>query len=442
MTSPTGAFTSPKLRVYSLIAGINQYESNGQLPDLAGAERDAWRVSQYAKLGNSVIEPDPTSARTTVLLGKQVKSEAIRASLHKLFNRTDVGPRDIIFFYFAGHGVVDDSDGYLCCYNYATSNPSADSIRFTELYHDAQGMYSTANVIIALDSCFSGAIVSPNQIGGNAVQQVRQILRNPLTGSGARAIYAAAQAHQRAREDPSIDYDENTKESGGGYFTSTFIHGWFLGKGCDPRNGRLSLNTLASFIQEKIAERQTSSFGADRIQDPISTISGPEVIINVVDPRPSSSDATGLQSPQGPASPNNGLILPTPKPVEETSKKPTPWGRIAIFGGIAVVMVAACSVATLVSTAMFAVWLGAAVLIAILAIPLARGYGGLTGVVAIVQFVLLLGLANSRLGWWPGAGALDGIAHLGWLATIIFVLETLFDVGALTVMFLSAAWSN
>jgi len=447
MTSPlnSGGYAPPKLRVYSVIAGVNRYENNGQLPDLASAERDAWRVSQHVKLGNAVMEPDPTSARTTVLLGKQVTSSAIRDALRKLFNRAELSERDIIFFYFAGHGVVDDSDGYLCCYNYTTSNPSADSIRFTELYHDAQGLYSTANVIVALDSCFSGAIVSPNQIGGNPVQQVRNILRSHMTGSGARAIYAAAQPHQRAREDASVDYDENTKESGGGFFTSAFIHGWFLGEGCDPRNGRLSLNTLASFIQQKVADRQSSSFGADRIQEPIATINGPEVIINVVDPRPNSStlDSQPSQRQIAFGAPDHQIIMPMPPtPPERPASEKTPWGRIALFGGVALILVTACSVGTLVSTPVFDVWLGVAVLMAVLSVPLARNFGLLTGLLALVQLVLLVGLAHARLGWLHGVGGLDGVAHLGWLATVIFILQTLFDVGIGTFFVLNTLWSN
>jgi hypothetical protein len=122
----------------------------------------------------------------------QVKRAALRAAIIDLF----ADDSDVAMLYFAGHGHIDSTGGYLCTSDAVNGD---DGLSLHEIVTLAN-LSKARNKIIVLDSCHSG-IAGANPIAQNAAE-----LREGMT------ILTASTATQYASE-----------ENGSGLFTSLFV---------------------------------------------------------------------------------------------------------------------------------------------------------------------------------------------------------------------------
>jgi uncharacterized caspase-like protein len=118
--------------------------------------------------------------------------DEFRQAIESLF--ADDG--DISLFYFAGHGHIEATGGYLCSSDVKTGN---DGVSLSEIMIMAN-QSKVKNRIIILDSCHSGVA------GGSALQQQVAEISDGVT------ILTASTAEQYA-----------TEENGAGVFTETVI---------------------------------------------------------------------------------------------------------------------------------------------------------------------------------------------------------------------------
>ncbi len=118
--------------------------------------------------------------------------DELRQAIESLF--ADDG--DISLFYFAGHGHIEATGGYLCSSDVKTGN---DGVSLSEIMIMAN-QSKVKNRIIILDSCHSGVA------GGSALQQQVAEISDGVT------ILTASTAEQYA-----------TEENGAGVFTSLFV---------------------------------------------------------------------------------------------------------------------------------------------------------------------------------------------------------------------------
>ncbi|KAG6910102.1 hypothetical protein DXG01_013155 [Tephrocybe rancida] len=84
--------------VFALLIGIDKYQDPG-IPDLSGAVNDANAVDTFltTKVGAS-------KDRIVNLRDDEATREGIMNALRSLAHNSDIGPRDPIFIYYAGHG--------------------------------------------------------------------------------------------------------------------------------------------------------------------------------------------------------------------------------------------------------------------------------------------------------------------------------------------------
>lgn len=131
----------------ALVVGINYYKTAGSL---YGCVDDAYAV-------NAMLERDADGSRnfhtrklTAIGPGQEVKRSALRDAIQELFS----GDSEIALLYFAGHGYVEATGGYLCASDTATGD---DGISLADVMIWANT--STAqNKVIILDSCHSGVV--------------------------------------------------------------------------------------------------------------------------------------------------------------------------------------------------------------------------------------------------------------------------------------------
>lgn len=175
----------------ALIVGIDHYD---HLSPLNGAVNDANSVK-------GVLErnADGTLNFSTPLLltgtgpATLVTRDELRDAVEELFN----DDADIALFYFAGHGYIDDTGGFLCASDCKSGH---DGLALSEVMAMAN-QSKAKNKVITLDSCHGGIA------GSNAVaKQVAEI-------SDGVTILTASTADQYAME----------TGGGSGVFTSLLV---------------------------------------------------------------------------------------------------------------------------------------------------------------------------------------------------------------------------
>lgn len=173
----------------ALIVGINFYSKVGHL---YGCVNDAYAVSNVLARHmdgqlNFDVKLETAVDANTAITRKQLKEDVIN-----LF----ADASEIALLYFAGHGHVEDSGGYLVTSDCADGD---DGLSLEEVLRIANES-KAKNKILILDSCHSGAAGNPTSLGDKA------LLSEGMT------ILTASSKDQYAQE-----------VGGSGVFTSLFV---------------------------------------------------------------------------------------------------------------------------------------------------------------------------------------------------------------------------
>lgn len=173
----------------ALIVGIDYYLNVSQLH---GCVNDSFAVKamleRHADGSVNFGVKHLTATGSTDLVSR----DELRQAIETLFS----GDGEVSLLYFAGHGHIEATGGYLCSSDVKNGN---DGVSLTEIMTMAnQSM--TQNRVIILDSCHSGVA------GGSALQQKVAEISDGVT------ILTASTAEQYA-----------TEKDGAGVFTSLFV---------------------------------------------------------------------------------------------------------------------------------------------------------------------------------------------------------------------------
>jgi hypothetical protein len=176
----------------ALIVGIDYYN---KITPLSGCVNDAYAVKgvleRHADGSINFATPrvitgtDPTNV---------VEKRELKAAVRELYE----GDSDIALFYFAGHGYIEDTGGFLCAGDCETGD---DGFSITELMTMAH-QSKAKNKVIILDSCHSG--IAGERPKGQGSAEITEGM----------TILTASTAEQYAKEIPG---------GGAGVFTSLFV---------------------------------------------------------------------------------------------------------------------------------------------------------------------------------------------------------------------------
>lgn len=173
----------------ALIIGINHYE---KINKLHGCVKDAYKVSQVLERHmNGELNFD-VMLKTAVDSDSAITRKKLKENIQELFKDDS----QIALFYFAGHGYIEDSVGYLLTSECVDGD---DGLSIQEIL-DIANSSQAKNKIIVLDSCHAGIAGNIKSLGDKA------ILTEGMT------ILTASTKDQYAEE---LD--------GGGVFTSLFV---------------------------------------------------------------------------------------------------------------------------------------------------------------------------------------------------------------------------
>lgn len=176
----------------ALIVGIDHYE---HIRDLSGAVNDAHAVKNVLERNADGTLNFPTPH---LLVGTGAGATVTRQELKESVRELFADNADIALFYFAGHGYIEDTGGFLCA---SDSQSGDDGLSLAEVM-TLVNVSKAKNKVIILDSCHGGAA------GANASTRSVAEISEGVT------ILTASTEDQYAMETPA---------GGSGVFTSLLI---------------------------------------------------------------------------------------------------------------------------------------------------------------------------------------------------------------------------
>src|SRR4030095_13570527 len=115
---------------WALVVGISRYQHLPPQFQLRFAHRDA---DEFARFLRSPEGGGMSADHLKLLLNADANISNIRAALHTWLPKS-VGPDDVVYIFFAGHGVVaEDNEGYFVAHDSDPQNLHATRLAFREV---------------------------------------------------------------------------------------------------------------------------------------------------------------------------------------------------------------------------------------------------------------------------------------------------------------------
>jgi len=230
----------PNKNAYAIIIGIENYRQ--KLPKADFAVSDARLVSEYLTKVMGYQEEN------VVLLTNE---KALQSDLTKYFEKwlhNNVEKDSTVFIYYSGHGAPDPKTGgaYLVPYDGDPSFIAETGYSLKRMY-DALGKLPAKEIVVALDSCFSGA--GGRSVLAKGARPLVMNLQSNMVLSKNMTVMAAASGEQI-----SSTYDEK----GHGLFTYFMLKG-IKNEDVLKQDGSIKMDDLFGYLKpqvERIARKQ------------------------------------------------------------------------------------------------------------------------------------------------------------------------------------------
>lgn len=236
--APSSDVDSPSYRLapraddYALIIGVGMYSA---LPEAQYAERDAEAVKKH------LLALGLPPRNIISLSGGKATRGAISGYVEEWLPK-NAKADGTVFFYYSGHGAPDPKTGqaYLVPWDGDAAFLQSTAYPLKQLYASL-GKLKAKSVVVALDSCFSGA-------GGRSVlaSGARPLVAHVDEGVGPEArltVFAAAS---------SDEITGTLAEQGHGAFTYYFLKG--LGGAAQDKSGAVTAKSLFDYLRPNVQD--------------------------------------------------------------------------------------------------------------------------------------------------------------------------------------------
>lgn len=173
----------------ALVVGINHYD---HIPELYGCVNDAYEVKSSLERNSD----GTLNFSVKMLVSDGSENSTTRADLRSNIEELFEGDSDCALLYFAGHGCIDSTGGYILA---SDSKSGDEGVSLNDVVTFAN-QSQARNRLIILDSCHSG--VAGSRQGGMQTTEITEGV----------TILTASTAHQYASE-----------ENGSGVFTKLLV---------------------------------------------------------------------------------------------------------------------------------------------------------------------------------------------------------------------------
>ena len=226
--------TDPKVKRWAIVIGINDYNDVG-ITDLSKARNDAKIVGQILKeqggFEKVFVMTDDLGSKDP-LYPSRVNIEL------KLDNVLDfASSKDLIFFYFSGHGVSDnDGKGYILPVDTSMEKAFYTSVKLEELIRRISDKGIKKSLLV-LDAC-RDVLASSKSSNKQGLQA------DKYEKADVAATLFSTKAGYYSFEDPKSDF---------GVFTKYLAYG-LEGKADANGDGIISLSELEEYVQTTVSE--------------------------------------------------------------------------------------------------------------------------------------------------------------------------------------------
>ncbi|MDB5199289.1 MAG: tetratricopeptide repeat protein [Chitinophagaceae bacterium] len=230
----------PGPKVYALVIGISKYLQK-DIPQLQFADRDAQVFADYLKSNGGGSVP---LENIRLLVNEEATSAAVYDAIYWLKNTCKKD--DVVFFYFSGHGDVENvtmyKNGFLICYDSPPNNYVNLSLSIDYLNDIANTLSAEtkANVVLITDACHSGKLAGSKNKGSFLVGEQLKAVKN-------KEIRITACAADQLS-------NENADWGGGrGVFSYYLING-LKGLADREKDGIVTLDEIKTYIDTSLAK--------------------------------------------------------------------------------------------------------------------------------------------------------------------------------------------
>ncbi len=230
-----------KKHAYAVVIGIEQYQQ--QLPRADFATHDAQIMGQYLSKTLGYAEE-----HVVVLLNDRATKNGIEKYIEGwLPDHVEAG--DSLFVYFSGHGAPNARTGkaYLVPYDGDPAFVEQTGYPLDRLY-DKLAALPAKEVVVMLDSCFSGA--GGRSVIGKGMRPMVLSVENPLLAKGKVVVLAASGGDQ-----VSSTYNQQSH----GLMTYFFLKG-LQGEADANRDGRIELRELYEYLKPQVERTARREF--------------------------------------------------------------------------------------------------------------------------------------------------------------------------------------
>jgi hypothetical protein len=242
---PPARRVKPKPHAYAVVIGIEQYRQN--LPKADFAARDAQTTRDY--LTKVMGYQDENVA--ILLNDRATKGDVEKYIEHWLPNRVEKDAS--VFIYFSGHGAPNPKtgDAYLVPYDGDPAFVEATGYSLKRLY-DHLGKLPAKEVVVMLDSCFSGA--GGRSVIGKGMRPMVLTMENQFLAGGKTVVLSASSGAQ-----VSSTYDQK----GHGLLTYYFLKG-LQGEADTNKDGKIDLAELFDYVKPQVERTARRDFNNDQ----------------------------------------------------------------------------------------------------------------------------------------------------------------------------------
>lgn len=233
---------------FALVIGISKYRDE-IIPPVKYASRDAEVIAKYLENVGGIPRNN-----IKLLTDASVTKSDLEAYIGDWLARR-VNKDSVVFVYYAGHGApdIESKEAYIVPYEGHPDFPS--KLYSLKKMYESLNKLPAGEVIVMLDSCFSGA--GGRSITKSGARPLVISIENPVLASGKINILAASTGSQI-----SSDYDSAKH----GLFTYFLLRG-MRGEADKNGNGTIELGELYDYVKTNVSEK--ASLELNRDQTPV-----------------------------------------------------------------------------------------------------------------------------------------------------------------------------
>ena len=242
---PPATRVKSRENAYAVVIGIDTYRN--KLPKADYASHDAEVMGNYLTKVMGYEEEN-----VAVLLNdRAAKTDVEKYIEHWLPKRVEPGAS--VFVYFSGHGAPNakTGDAYLVPYDGDPAFVDATGYPLKRLY-DHLGKLQAKEIVVMLDSCFSGA--GGRSVIAKGMRPMVLSVENPVLAGGKTVVLAASQGDQ-----VSSTYDQK----GHGLLTYFFLKG-LQGEADKNKDGSVDLAELFNYLKPQVERKARRDFNNEQ----------------------------------------------------------------------------------------------------------------------------------------------------------------------------------